>query len=212
MPSISQIKSQKNKKRFNIFIDGKFALGLDAEILIKEGLKENQEVSSQEIEILIKENEVQRTFDKALMFLSFRPRSEKEILDFLTKKQSGEETSKMVLAKLKDLGMVDDKAFADWWVEQRKTFRPKGVRGLKAELIRKGVDKELIKEAAGEPIDEELLARESLKRKMESFKKLPPEKFRQKVTSFLAYRGFSWDTIKKILGNRNSEDYTENSE
>ena len=212
MPLITQIKPQKNKSRFNVFIDGKFAFGLDAETLMKKGLKENQEISHEDIEELVKENEFQKLLDKALRFLSYRPRSEKEILDFLIRKQAGEETSKMVMARLNDLGMVDDKAFSAWWVEQRKTFRPKGERGLKAELIRKGVDKELIKEATSETVNEELLARESLKRKMETFKKLPPEKYRQKVTSFLAYRGFSWETIKKILDNRNSEDYTENSE
>lgn len=206
MSLITAIKPQKNKKRFNIFIDGKFSLGLDVDTLVKEGLKENQEISSQDIEKLVKENEFQKLLDKALRFLSYRPRSEKEILDFLVRKQAGEETSKMVMVRLKDLEMVDDKAFSDWWVEQRKTFRPKGERGLKTELIKKGVNKELIKKATDGTINEELLARESLKRKMETFKKFPPEKYRQKIVSFLAYRGFSWDTIKKILDNKGIED------
>lgn len=205
MSLITQIKPQKNKKRFNVFVDGKFSFALPAEALAKAGIRANDEITPEEIEKLIKENEFQKILDRVLNFLSFRPRSKKEILDFLVKKQSGEKTQKMVMARLKDLGMVDDKAFAEWWVEQRKNFRPKGVRGLKAELIKKGINKELIEEAIGKIIDEESLARVSLEKKIETFRKLPPEKFRQKVTSFLAYRGFSWDTIKKILDNRDFE-------
>lgn len=215
MPQITRIEPQKNKhslisrklenkKRFNIFIDGEFALGLDAEILIKEGLKENQEISSERINELVKENELQKLLDKALRFLSYRPRSEKEISDFLTRKQAGKETVKMVMVRLKDLGMIDDLKFSQWWLEQRQTFRPKGKRLLVMELKGKGVNREIIdrllESQTGE--DEFEIGKRILAKKAERWQNLSPLEFRKKASEFLLRRGFSWDTIKRILDNR----------
>ncbi len=201
MSLITSIKPQKNKSRFNIFIDGKFALGLDAETMIKEGLKENQEISQKDIEKLIKENEFQKLLDKALRFLSYRPRSEKEILDFLVRKQAGEETSKMVMARLKELDMVDDKAFADWWLEQRKTFRPKGKILLKLELGRKGISKgiteQLLEDQGNE--DELKVARKLLEKKAGRWQNLPSLEFKKKTGDFLLRRGFTWETVNEAV-------------
>jgi len=201
MSLITQIKPQKNQKRFNIFIDGEFSLGLDAETLIKKGLKENQEISQKDIEKLIKENEVQRTLDRALRFLSYRPRSEKEIMDFLVRKQAGEETSKMVMARLKDLGMVDDKAFSAWWLEQRKTFRPKGKRLLVMELKRKGVNREIVDQLLENQTEEDELetAKKILAKKANRWQGLSSLEFKKKAGEFLLRRGFSWETVNEAV-------------
>ena len=88
MPAITSVEPQKKKERFNIFVDGKFRFGLDAETLVKSGLKVGQEISEKEIEKLVLENEVRKLMDKALRFLSFRPRSESEVRQYLRKKLS----------------------------------------------------------------------------------------------------------------------------
>ena len=84
MPVITSIKPQKKKQqRFNIFLDGKFAFSLSAEALAQAGLHENQEIPPNDVRKLINESEFALIFDKILKFLSFRPRSEFEINEYM---------------------------------------------------------------------------------------------------------------------------------
>jgi len=201
MPRITQIKAQKKPGRFNIFIEGKFSLALPAEVVVRENLKTGQSVSSEEIQQLIKENEFQVSLDKTFKFISYRPRSKREVLVFLKKKQLGEQTEAMILEKLEALEMIKDLDFAHWWVEQRKTFRPKSARLLKLELRQKGIRREIIDQVLA-PIstkDEFVLAERVLRKKEAQLSGLSKEEFKKKAFGFLLRRGFSYEVIGKAI-------------
>jgi regulatory protein len=100
MPQITDIKPQKRPGRFNIYLDGHYAFAVSAESLVKAGLTINQEISSETVEKLIKDDEFGKTFDNSLKFMSFRPRSEKELQNWFKRKEVGEETQKLVVKKL----------------------------------------------------------------------------------------------------------------
>lgn len=199
MPRITKIKPQKNKKRVNVYLDGKFAFGLPTETAVEVGLKVGQELSGEETEALIFKNEFQKLLDRAYHFLSFRPRSEKEIKDFLKKKGATERISEKIIKKLKRLRYLDDLKFAYWWVEQRISFRPRGKIALKMELRQKGVDQEIASQVIEEKIEELPLAKKAARKKIKIYQNLSPGKFRQKMSAFLSRRGFSWQTIKMVL-------------
>lgn len=203
MPQITAIKLQKRKKdRFNIFLDGVFAFSLTAQALAKAGLHENQEISSKKVTTLVRESELQTVFEKVLKFLSYRPRSEFEIEEYLLKKGVGEKTRKMVLGKLKGLDLLDDLAFARWWVEQRSTFSPRGIKAVRFELRRKGIDKELIERVLAElrsSSTDLLLAERLVKKKLSRLKNLPQLEQKKKLYFALAQKGFSYEIIKKAV-------------
>lgn len=201
MPQITQIKPQKRQGRFNIFIDGEFAFALSAEIILKEGFKVGQETSLEKISKLIKENELQTNLDKVFKFLSFRPRSKKEILVFLKKKQLGEETEGMILKKLEDLELINDLDFAEWWIEQRRTFRPKGYHFLKLELKQKGINEKVINQVLTSINKESeiTLAKKVLDKKKRQLHGLPREEFKKKAFDFLLRRGFSYEITKEAI-------------
>lgn len=136
--------------------------------------------------------------DKAYHFLSFRPRAEKEIRDFLKTKGATEKISEKIINKLKKLDYLNDLEFTSWWVKQRSTFRPKGKLALKVELKQKGIADRIIENALAQ-IDELKLAEKAVQKKLKIYSKLSPQNFRQKIVTFLGYRGFSWSTIKKLL-------------
>lgn len=100
---------------------------------------------------------------------------------------------------MSNLGLVDDEAFVDWWLEQRATFRPKGKIALRMELRFKGIERDLIECSLAEKVDEEVLAKKSALKKMSSLKALPPEVQKEKLIGFLSRRGFSWEIIRKTL-------------
>ncbi len=143
---------------------------------------------------------IEKLLQKALKFIAIRPRSRKEILSYLQKKSpKNQEKRKLVFGELSNLGLIDDEAFVDWWLEQRATFRPKGKKALMMELRFKGIDRDLIERSLVEKVDEENLARKAASKKMFSLKAFSPEVQKEKLIGFLSRRGFNWTVIRKIL-------------
>lgn len=200
MPLITQIKSQRNGRRVNIYLDGKFGFGLDLENFVKLGLKVDQELTDEEVEKIVKKAEFQKTLDKLLKFATLRPRSEKEIRDWFKRKKVHESIIDELFARLKRLELIDDEKFARWWVEQRMSFRPKAKRIMIYELRIKGIKKEIIEEVLSKiEVDEEKIARELLEKKAYKWKNLPSRDARQKMAQFLGQKGFGWEVIEKVL-------------
>lgn len=200
MPIITQIKQQKKQDRVNIYLDGKFAFGLDLENFIKYNLKVEQELTDEQVEEIVRKAEYQKTYEKLLRFVMTRPRSEKEIFDWYRRKEIPESIHDDLINKIKKLGLQDDKKFAQWWVEQRSTFRPKGERALYAELLQKGIDKNIIKEVIEKAdIDEVKIAKQLIRKNEYKWKRYEGMEKRQKMSEFLARKGFNWDVIKEAV-------------
>lgn len=200
MAIITSIKPQKNQKRVNIYLDNKFGFGLDLENFVKLQLKVDQDLSDDQIIEVIKKGEFQKSLDKLLRFATLRPRSEKEVRDYLKRKKVHESSFEELFNKLKRLELIDDEKFAKWWVEQRQTFKPKPKRVLLQELRIKGIGIEIIKEVLGETeINEEKLARELIEKKMYKWEKLDKYNRKQKITQFLGSKGFDWNVINDVL-------------
>ncbi|MGH7246458.1 MAG: regulatory protein RecX [Candidatus Levyibacteriota bacterium] len=144
-----------------------------------------------------------KIYAKVLRFLTIRPRSEKEVTDYLTKKKINDAESLLILDRLKKQKFLDDKAFAVWYIKSRKTFKPKGERLIRFELKQKGITKEIIDTVLQNfqeslPTDEEN-AKEILFRKKKKYEGLSRNERFQKAGSMLARRGYDLDTIKQVI-------------
>lgn len=155
---------------------------------------------------------IELLLQKCYRFLSLRNRTEKEMRDYLQKKTQKNyvhvETGHCpvstiindVINRLKEEGLVDNKKFISWWVEQRSYFKPKGLFVLKKELLQKGINHDLIDQYFEEnKIDELKLAKRALQKKAKVLKELKKEERYQKAISFLVRRGFSFETANKIF-------------
>jgi regulatory protein len=200
VPIITSIKQQKNKNRVNVYLDNEFGFGIDLDNFVLLHLKVNSELTEKEVEGIIKKSEFQKDLDKILRFATVRPRSEKEIKDYFKRKDFDASMHHSLMEKLRHFELVDDEKFAKWWVEQRANFKPKPKRILIQELRIKGIGKEIVDEVLeGEVVDEEKMARELLDKKMYKWKNLPTRLARQKMSQYLAGKGFSWEVIEKVI-------------
>src|SRR5579864_4376054 len=144
MQQITALEPQvNNPERINLFVDGRFLLGVNAEIVLKMGLQVEQELLPEQLEQLRNEEAEQQAVDRALNYLSFRPRSREEVRRYLRRKETSPEIIEAALARLDRLDFVNDRAFAGFWIESREHFSPRGSRALKNELRMKGVDREV---------------------------------------------------------------------
>ena len=150
------------------------------------------------------QNDIQNLLNYAYFYLKFRPRSKKEVQDYLLKKIKKRHWStddvEKVIEQLEERGLFNDKVFVKWFVEQRNRGKPKGGFVLKGELLRFGIDKELIDLYLLEnPLEEEDLAFRALKSKWQRFKNLSQKERFEKSAAFLSRRGFSFDIIRKTI-------------
>lgn len=146
---------------------------------------------------------IEKLLNKSFKFLSYRPRSEKEVRDYLLKKKADDLTLERIIKSLKENNFINDINFTKWWIEQRTKFRPKGIRIIKLELFRKGIAKDLIEEILQDKTVETETdldkARKLAIKRIERYKNEEPQKKYEKMVRFLASRGFDWDTIKEVV-------------
>ncbi|MCJ7551018.1 MAG: RecX family transcriptional regulator [Anaerolineae bacterium] len=194
---ISALESQKRSRdRLNVFLDGEFAFGLAR--LAAANLKVGTWLSDEAIAELTSVDGLERAHSRALDYLSYRPRSETELRDYLLEKEFPESDVEEVLARLNRVGLVDDAEFARYWIDNRARFRPRGGRMLQYELQRKGVASETIEEALDD-YDELAAVRKVAQEQARRLQHLPPDKFRRRLYARLARRGFSSGLIQEIL-------------
>ena len=198
MQKITAIKVQrKNKERVNIYLDGEFAFGLTR--IVAGWLQVGQLLDEKKIEQLKADDEREMAYIRALNYLSYRPRSIKEIELNLKKYNVPETIIPEVIKRLKSNNFVNDQEFAKLWIENRNTFRPRGKRALQVELRQKGINNEDIQPMLDELVDEESLAYQAGLKKARILANLEWQDFRRKLGAFLARRGFPYSVISPLL-------------
>ena len=194
---VTALKAQsRGRPRVNVFLDGKFAFGLAS--IEAARLRVGQELSEADAARLRQADGVEQAYERALRFLTVRPRSETEIRQRLRKHGASEAEIDGALERLRRAGLVDDGAFAGYWVDNRQSFRPRSKRALRAELKRKGVPEAELAAALGSVNDGEAAFRLAARR-APRLKGLEPSEFRRKLSDFLARRGFEYQTISEAV-------------
>ena len=195
--TITRLQVQaRNRERVNLYLDGKFAFGVAA--ASAGNLQTGQKLTDEGISALQEADAVEAAHAKALRFLSYRPRSEAEMVRYLEGKGLGEADLAAVMERLKRSGWVDDHTFAQTWVEYREVFHPRGRRALAAELRQKGVPTESIQGAIGQ-VNEEATATRAAQGRVRRLKNLPWPEFRNRLSGYLARRGFGYEVIAPIV-------------
>jgi regulatory protein len=197
MRKITAIEVQKRTpNRVNIHLDGEFAFGLSR--IVAAWLRVGQELDEEKIKRLQTEEARERAFQQAMLFLSYRARSESEIRQNLRKHEMPEEVIEQTLERLRQDGFANDGQFARAWVENRSVFRPRSRRMLAMELKQKGLNEEAVTSAL-EDVDDAALAYEAAQKRAPRFKDLEWIEFRKKLSEFLARRGFSYSVIAPVV-------------
>ncbi|RDW20868.1 recombination regulator RecX [Oceanobacillus arenosus] len=212
MQKITRITTQKkSKERYNIYLDDgkgeKYGFSVDEAVLIEFHLRKNLELDDEMIALLIKKDTLHKSYTQAIHFLSFRMRTEKEIYDYLVKKEIEAEHIKEIINKLIKEKLIDDRQFAEMFVRTRINTASKGPMLIKKELIEKGVSASIASEAVQAypyEVQYEKISKWAEKKlklqKKDSFKKQI-----QQLQVTLIQKGFTQDVIKDALSEIHEE-------
>ena len=192
--TITAITAQKrDKKRVNIFFDGEFAFGISR--IVAAWLQVGQNLTDEQISKLISEDQDEIAYQRAIKLITYRDRSIAEIRQSLHQKQIPEEIIENVINRLGENGLLDDKRFANLWIENRNEFRPRSHRMLTLELRKKGISEDIISQVLENTTADEELAHKAAQKQIRRYMTLEWQDFRRKLGSFLARRGFSYETV-----------------
>jgi regulatory protein len=191
--TITALKVQKrNPRRVNVFLDGRYAFGLAA--IEAARLRRGQVLSDEDIKGLKERDSFEKAHDRALRFLSYRPRSEAEVRRYLQGKAVSPAVEEEVIERLTRAKLLDDLAFARYWVENRESFNPRGLRMLRYELRQKGLRDETIAQALTD-LDEEESAYRAAAQRGRRLARLDQLSFRKKLGAYLLRRGFPYEVV-----------------
>lgn len=205
---ITALKIQvRDKDRVNVFVDGKYSFSLDITQVAELGIKNGNEYTEEELVELENESQFGKLYTRALEYALTRPRSQREMRDYLYRKtrdsrtKTGDikkgvsvELTNRVFDRLVERGYLDDEKFAHFWVENRNVRKGTSLRKLRGELLLKGVDKAIVEqvfESSDRSDNEELLKVIA--------KKAPRYDDEQKLIAYLMRQGFRFDDIKAAL-------------
>ena len=193
---ITAIQVQKsNPRRANIYLDGRFAFGLAMIEAVK--LSKGQCLSDEEIAALHATDERNKAHERALLFLSYRPRSKAEVTRRLIRQGFDKSVVSGEVERLSETGLLDDSAFAQYWISNREQFRPRGQYALRQELRQKGIDDTII-DGLLHQIDDTENAHRAAAPKLSSWHRLEPDVAYRKLSGYLGRRGFSYEAIQQV--------------
>ena len=199
MGKITALKEGKGRnKRISVFVDGRFAFSLEGDVVVAGALRVGQELTASEAEKLAAKDQHQRGMNAAVRLLGYRPRSEAELRERLLRRGFEKATIDSVMGKLKEQNLVDDTAFAEFWKENRQSFRPRSQRMTRLELRRKGVDSGVIDRIVAE-IDDGDSAYRAAQPKARQMKAADYDVFRRRLGEYLRRRGFDYEVIKRTV-------------
>jgi regulatory protein len=199
---ITALEPQRRRggRRVNVFVEGSFAFSLEEELAAR--LRVGQPLEQLKSADLLREDEQARAMESALAYFAHRPRSERELRDYLTRRETPPEVLEAVIGRLVELQLVDDAAFAQYWVENRQQHRPRGGRLLTQELRRKGISQELVVEAVEATTEQEdpaAAAYRAAQRKAQALSRLEPREFQNRLSQYLLRRGFDFEAVRSAV-------------
>ena len=140
-------------------------------------------------------NSLQDCLNAAYHYLSYRPRSEGEMRDWLRRRGFDKGVVEQAIIELREQNLSDDFSFARFWRDNRLSFRPKSKRLIGKELRDKKVATEIVEQVI-EDIDDEATAYELGRSRMSALARLDYPGFYRRLSGYLAYRGFSYQVIR----------------
>lgn len=211
---VTALKQQvKNQNRVSVFVDGKYAFSLTADQLLEERLRLMTEIDEKRLKELRVKSFDGKLRAKAMNWVFLRPRSVKELRDYLKrtsyvskskiaeKVTASPEAAELIIDDFMRRGWVDDKVFAEWWIE-RSSRKSASLSHLRSELMLKGVGRQTIVEVLGDRSDSGALTQ--LIEKLSSRSKY---KDREKLMRYLVSKGYSYSSVTDALADGSVDNF-----
>ena len=201
MAIITKIEQQKkNEDRVNIYVNDEFFTAFFKELVFTFNLKKGDEIDEKYLKSILSDEMYLKAKNKALNILSKADQAEKKIREKLST-DFEEDTINRVIEFLKKNNFINDNLLAQKIVNTNLNLNKCGKNRIKQNLYNKGLDESAINEAMSD-IDSDAEFDNAMylaKKRYERVKNEDKRKVYQKLSQHLAYKGFNYDIIKRVL-------------
>ncbi len=201
MAIITKIEAQKRSKdRVNIYVDEEYFMAVYTELVYTHSLKKGMEIDKESLENLLHDEMYMKAKNKALTILSKSDQSEKKLKEKLLN-DFDENIVEDVIDFLKGYKLINDNLLAEKIVHDNMNLSKFGKNKIKQNLYNKGIAASDIQDALSQidPDDEYENAKYLAEKRLKRLKGEDKNKINQKIYQHLAYKGFSYDIIKRVL-------------
>jgi len=208
MPTVVNLKRKKRTKEWYLIYlnDGREILSY-IDFIVKFKVKVGKQLTEEQIKEMKSESEVILAKEIAYRFISYKPRTLKEVSDKLKAKGFQSDLVSKVVEELKNYGFINDLEYARNFVLNKSRSKTLGELALRRELLSKGISSEIIDEVLSERenlIDEFEIALDLAQGKLKQVKSLKKRKkgrdeYKRRIYEFLLRRGFKFETINRVM-------------
>lgn len=204
---IDRLKYANNGADVDVYIDTKYSCRLSLDTVAEYKLYIGKDLTENELEGIIKSEQILRLFRKSINYISIRPRSVYEEIQYLNKQKINVRTDlkkqiiDSVLEKLKEKKYLDDNEFCKWLIDNRIAYSLKSKMEIKSELSSKGVEGKIIRESINIYYNEEI--------EKEIFEKIFQKKYgnldlleldrkkKLKISNYFQRKGFNYQLLQE---------------
>ncbi|OYD09519.1 RecX family transcriptional regulator [Paludifilum halophilum] len=202
MCEITRIERQKSgAPRYNIHIDGSYRFAVHEDVLVRFALSKGMRVNPEEMERILDTEERNKVRQAALRYIGYKPRTVREVQRYLDGKGFDPRHRDSVVKEMKSHQYLDDRRFAQEWVEQRRRRKGYGARMLQQELEQKGISSDVAAEAltAVDEADEHRLAEQVAEKRYRRLLGNPWPTVERRLGQYLLRRGFNSSVVFGLL-------------
>ena len=196
----------RRKHLTQLYLDGEPGPKIDTEVFLLSRLKPGDELGEDELRALVEESDARRAREKALYLLEHRSHSKRELTEKVARPAASREAAQAAADRLEELGLLNDRAFAESYARELIQRKRYGLRRVRQELARKGIPRDMAEEvlapygaedSAGENIRLVLSKRYALWRE--------DEKVRRRAVAALQRLGYSYEQVREVMGGLDTE-------
>lgn len=202
MKQITDIKIDKSTKQLKIYSGEELLMEADPEVVFELGLKKGSTLDEGEFLAAKRKIEEKQAYNASLRYITFKDRTEKEVVDHLKKKEFGKAAIDSAMEKLKKYRFVDDARYTLQFIKDKSKFSDQGIRRIAADLEKRGIPKEQFQHCleihCGQ--DGEMEKAKTLVEKLDRrYEKEPYRSKREKIGRRLMDKGYTWEVVEQAL-------------
>jgi regulatory protein len=199
---ITAIKAQAKKpERISVFVDNKYSFSLSQSQLLEYKIHSGLKLTEVKLAELKRASDYGKLLERAINYCLIRPRSIREVRDYLWHVNTEPATTESLISRLQDRGYLNDANFTVSWMRSRQLTKPVSKLRLAAELRQKGITQDMIDSAFSSSDYNET---EALQEVIAKKRKLPRYQNEQKLITYLARQGYDYEDIKLALRQKNT--------
>lgn len=193
------IKKQNNK--YKIKLEGNVTIETYDEVIIKNNILYKKDIDEALKKTIEEENKYYETYNEIIKLINKKLRSEKEIKEYMNKKQI--KNQEKLIQDLKKSNLINDNLYAKAYIHDRISFSNDGINKIKADLLKQDIENGIIENEL-EKIDKKHQKQKLEKlimKKINANTKYSDKIMKQKITNYFILQGYDKEEINEILEN-----------